>query len=150
MNGGLLEGYLARRIKPSWLIGTGNFFQITTEAFDLREGEPAEVYVSFFQVNGIQDFLQAKQVISIRLPDFNGAISIFDVKDTLNEINDSNEDIIKFAKIDNNGHCGLFFITDNQTLIQEAKATLSLLAKKHIMAVKQTTLEKHDIPLIEL
>lgn len=149
MYGGLLEGYLARRIKPSWIIGTGNFFQISTEAFDLREGQPPETYVSFYQVNSLQDFLQAKEIINFKLPNFNGAISIFDIKDALEEVNDSEEDIIKFSKIDNNGHCGLFFITTNQSLIQEAKTTLSLLAKKHIMAVKQATLEKHKIPLIE-
>ena len=44
----ILEGYVARYLKETWLVLSRDEILISIEAFDLRELKPPETYVSFF------------------------------------------------------------------------------------------------------
>jgi hypothetical protein len=129
------NGNASRYIKPRWL-DTGT---LSTEAFDLREGTPPETYVSHFLAEGQsldEIFKSAYAAISTRIAKCNkGSIAILDITEALIEVNDEAEPFIKFVE-KNLPHCGLVYITPNQQQIQEAKATLCLLAGKNLASAQ--------------
>lgn len=131
----ITTGKASRYIKPRWLV-SGN---LSTEAFDLREGSPPETYVSHFMVSGNDDtelFKSAYNIISTKITKCHvGAIAILDVPETLAEINDDEEPFIDFIE-QGLPHCGLIYVTKSQEDIQEAKATLCFLAQRKIRSAK--------------
>jgi len=126
-------GKASRFIKPAW-IDAG---RITTQAFDLREGNPPEPYVSHFLVSGVgaEIFVNAHKLISKARTCNNGSIAIIDIAEALSEINEKDEKLIKFfdQKLP---HCGLVYLTSSQEEILETKATLCLLAQLNVVSVK--------------
>ncbi len=130
------NGNASRYIKSRW-IKDGI---LLTEAFDLREGDPPETYVSHFMVQGASQaelFKSAYAIIATRIIKCNkGSIAILDIKKALVEVNDEAEPFIKFVE-KSLPHCGLVYLTQNQEDIQEAKATLCLLAGKMLVAAQE-------------
>ncbi|WP_155637678.1 hypothetical protein [Burkholderia cepacia] len=132
----ITSGNASRYLKPKWILD-GN--SISTEAFDLREGPPPETYVSHFLVaSGSEDyvFTSAHEVISKKIANCHkGGIAILEIEEALEEVNDGDTPFIEFV---DKGlpHCGLVYLTPDQEKIQEAKATLSFLAKNRMSWVK--------------
>lgn len=149
----LTSGYLARRLKPSWLSKKGNNIIISTAAFDLRDGVPPELFVSFYLTGNCNpiDFSYALELIKKGYRDSNvsGAICILNIEEALREVNDEQDPIIEFYELIDSPHCGLFFTEEKQELIQEAKTTLCFLARKRIRAIKDNIALKYEIPKIE-
>lgn len=120
-------GDVSRFIKKEWC----NFPYIDATAFDLRDIEPPETYVSFFLVTGHNKELMlnnAKKKIPTNLICQGGGIIILKIEQCLEAINDEQDDLISFQK-EKKSHCGLYYLTDNLQKIVEAKTTLCLLAK---------------------
>ncbi len=132
----ITSGSASRFIKPGW-IKDG---RITTEAFDLREGNPPETYVSFFLVNcgsADEQMRSAFSILSKKITKHSKwSISIIEIEDALSEINDEEMPFICF-KEKGVPHCGLFYLTNTQEKILEIKATLCLLAKKRLNSAYQ-------------
>lgn len=125
------SGNASRYIRPAWFKnGT-----LSTIAFDLRMGPPPEGYVSHFMTTGIgiECFSSAYKLISKKMAAQVGSIALLDVSEVLTEINDESEPLIKFVE-QGLPHCGLIYVTASQSKIQEAKATLCILAKKNMMS----------------
>jgi len=121
-----VEGILSRYMKPSFV---NNEYFIDTVGFDLRERTPPERYVSFYKVekeNDEENYISAISCLKIT-PKNNGAIILLDVAESLIEVNDEDEDIIHFIEA-GLPHCGMSYLTNDLTKIQEAKTTLSFLA----------------------
>lgn len=129
------NGNASRYIKPRWLVSG----KLSTQAFDLREGPPPETYVSHFMAEGEVEtelFKSAYREISQRINICDiGNIAFLDISETLSEVNDDAEPFIEFIE-KGLPHCGLIYITTNQQQIQEAKATLCLLAQKKLIPAK--------------
>lgn len=129
------DGNASRYIKPRWFKNG----VLSTEAFDLREGPPPELYVSHFMATGEAEnevFKSAYDLISQRISTcYLGLITFLDVNEALIEVNDEAEPFIEFVdkKLP---HCGLIYKTSKQEKIQEAKATLCVLAGKKITHAK--------------
>lgn len=133
------EGTVSRYIKPSF-IEDG---KILNEAFDLRDRKPPEKYVSFYLVSkNIESdtFIQAMSFLHI-VPKQNGAMILLDVQEVLEEVNDEDDELITF-KEKGLPHCGLIYLSNNLTKIQEIKTTLSYLATNNFKYIKQ--IEKHE------
>ncbi len=127
------EGIASRYIKPS-CIETDS---ILNESFDLRDGDPPEIFVSFFKIDSDEDenmFITANSCITINKKP-HGAITLLDIKITLEEVNDEGDDIVCF-KEQKLPHCGLIYLVKDLTKIQEAKTTLSFLATKKFCRIK--------------
>lgn len=127
------DGIVSRYIKPS-LIKEG---KILNEAFDLRDRTPPEEFVSFYRVEKKEInlmFISALGFIKMNISQ-NGLITLLDVEEVLENINDEGDDIIAFSE-QNLPHCGLEYLTDNLTKIQEAKTTLSYLAQQEYSFIK--------------
>lgn len=127
------RGMASRYIKPSCI----EHDKILNESFDLRDGNPPERFVSFFKIDldtNEKMFIAANSCITMRKKP-NGAIALLDIKITLEEINDEDDDIICF-KEQGLPHCGLIYLVRDLTKIQEAKATLSFLAAKNFSIIK--------------
>ncbi|MBS1169990.1 MAG: hypothetical protein H6R01_908 [Burkholderiaceae bacterium] len=125
------NGNASRYIKPKW-INCGN---LSTAAFDLRVGPPPESYVSHFMTEGvgIQRFTFAYEIISKKIEKCHvGSIALLDVSEALAEVNDGDAPFIKFEE-KGLPHCGLIYLTEDQAQIQEAKATLSIIAQRNMM-----------------
>ncbi len=133
--GNIDDGHASRYIKPSW-IRSGT---LSTEAFDLRDGPPPETYVSHFLTEGnlpIERFKVAYDLISQRIKKCDvGSIAVLNISEALIEVNDVTEPFIEFVE-KGLPHCGLVYRTTNQQHIQEAKATLCVLATKNLMHAK--------------
>jgi hypothetical protein len=133
-------GYASRYIKPRWILNSG----ISTEAFNLRDGPPPEKYVSHFMADGESNseiFRHAYQIISKKIDRcIVGGIAILDVLEALEEVNDEDELLIEFIE-QGLPHCGLSFLSKNQQSIQEAKATLCVLAQSKLMMSRQIAAE---------
>lgn len=129
------NGNASRYIKPRWL----KMGELSTEAFDLREGTPPETYVSHFIAEGLslsEIFKSAYLNISAKIEQCNkGSIAILDIHEALAEVNDEAKPLIDFIEKDL-PHCGLVYVTISQQQIQEAKATLCLLAGKRLTSAK--------------
>lgn len=143
MTGGdasMKTGSASRYIKPSWL--EQGF--LSSEAFDLRDGSPPETYVSHFLVHDSEKssaFVLAHSIISKKLKNcLSGSIAIIEIAEALEEVNDNRElmPFIDFVE-KNLPHCGLVYLTTDQENIQEAKATLCVLAEKRISSVINIT-----------
>ena len=153
----LTSGYLARRLKPSWLSKNGNNIIISTAAFDLRDGDPPELFVSFYLTGNCNpiDFSYAFELIKKGYRDSNvsGAICILNIEEALREVNDEQDPIIVFYELIASPHYGLLFTKnkeEKQELIQEAKTTLCFLARKRIQAIKENIALEYEIPKIEV
>lgn len=131
----ITSGNASRYLKPKWILG-GN--SISTEAFDLREGDPPETYVSHFLVASrdlSEVFISAHTLISQRIQKCHrGSIAILEIEEALHEVNDEPVPFIGFVEKDL-PHCGLIYLTPDQEKIQEAKATLCILAKNRMSSV---------------
>jgi hypothetical protein len=131
----ITSGKASRYIKPRWLVSDN----ISTEAFDLREGTPPETYVSHFMVEGKDDtdlFKSAYNIISTKITKCHvGTIALLDVPETLALVNDEEEPFIDFIE-QGLPHCGLIYVTRSQEDIQEAKATLCFLARKKMRSAR--------------
>jgi len=130
----IYKGTISRYIKPSFIENK----KILNETFDLRERKPPEEYVSFYLVNkGVENgiFMQAISFLRIK-PNPNGAIALLDIQEVLEEINDEDDDIITFVE-KKLPHCGLVYLSNNLTKIQEVKTTLSYLATSNFMYIKE-------------
>lgn len=130
--GSINDGNASRYIRPRWF----SKGVLSTEAFDLRVGPPPESYVSHFMVAGIgiECFTSAYEIISGKITKCQqGSIAVLNISEVLEEVNDDVDPFIKFV---DKGlpHCGLIYVTKNQANIQEAKATLRVLAQRNIMA----------------
>lgn len=132
----MTAGSASRFIKPSW-IKDG---RITTEAFDLREGNPPETYVSFFLLEPAppsEQLRAAYEILSITISKYSKwSISIIEIEEALREINDGDTPFICF-KEKRAPHCGLVYLTDAREIILEIKATLCVLAQRNINSVRQ-------------
>ncbi|MCK9162668.1 MAG: hypothetical protein RBQ81_01390 [Arcobacteraceae bacterium] len=127
------EGIVSRYIKPSFVEDN----KILNEAFDLRDRTPPEEFVSFYLVKNSDENSMYKEAIKLLpiLPKASGVMILLDIKESLEEINDEVEEIINF--VDKSlPHCGLVYLTNNRMKIQEAKTTLSYLAKNRFKLVK--------------
>lgn len=126
-------GMASRYVKPSFVESS----TILNEAFDLRDRTLPEKFVSFNLLNKSDEnsmFHESIHFLKIT-PKENGAIIILDIKEALEEVNDEIENIIEFIdKI--LPHCGLVYLSKNLTKIQEAKTTLSYLAKDRFRFIK--------------
>lgn len=125
------EGNASRYIKPRW-VSNGI---LSTIAFDLRMGTPPESYVSHFMAAGVgsECFMSAYEIISAKMEKCHqGSIALLNVSEALDEVNDEPVPFIKFVE-KGLPHCGLVYVTNNLAQIQEAKATLSLLAQRNMM-----------------
>ena len=129
-------GNAARYIKPRWIDQINGV--LSTEAFDLRDVDPPETYVSHFIAEGnssLEIFHSAYSLISQRMQKCDkGSIAILDIREALMEVNDEVEPFIAFVE-KGLSHCGLKYVTSKQEKIQEAKATLCFIAKKNMKAV---------------
>ncbi len=127
------EGIVSRYVKPSFMEDG----KILNEAFDLRDKKPPEQYVSFYLASESSDKENYTQALSfLRMsPKPSGAITLLDVQEVLEEINDEEDDIITFLEKDL-PHCGLVYLSNNITKIQEAKTTLSYLATNKFEYIK--------------
>ena len=133
-NKNISEGRAARYVKPRWRDGK----TLSTQAFDLREGDPPETYVSHYLVDnkGNESFKLAYNLISRRLKRCTtGSIAIIDIEEALNEINEEELDFIKFIDADL-PHCGLVFVTNDEQKVLEAKTTLCFLAEQMLMYIE--------------
>ncbi len=138
------DGIVSRYIKPS-LMKEG---KILNEAFDLRDRTPPEEFVSFYKVEKNEInlmFTYALSFIKMTISP-NGLITLFNVEEVLESINDEDDDIIAFSE-QSLPHCGLEYLTNNLTKILEAKTTLSYLAQQKYSFIKD--IEK-DITKLEL
>ena len=127
------KGTVSRYVKPS-CIEDG---KILNEAFDLRDRKPPEKYVSFYLLstdNQREQFSQAFSLLRMASKP-NGGITLLDVEEVLEEINDEEDDIIAFFQKEL-PHCGLVYLSNNITKIQEAKTTLSYLATNRFEYIK--------------
>lgn len=128
----IIQGDASRYIKPRWLISG----KLSTEAFDLREGDPPETYVSHFiltEGSWSEKLKSAHSIISARISKCNaGSIAIIDIEEALDVVNDEAEPFIIFIE-KGLPHCGLIYITPDQQKIQEVKATLCFLAGKRMV-----------------
>lgn len=141
----ILEGIISRYIKPDWINGN----DILNVAFDLRDGEPPETFVSFSKIENNTDesmFNNANCCIKFRKKP-TGAIILLDVENVLEEVNDGDEDIIKFFE-EKLPHCGLVYIVGDTGKVQEAKTTLSYLAKKRFRLIQNIETKK-DMTITE-
>lgn len=141
----ILDGILSRYIKPSCIKGDA----ISNEAFDLRNGKPPETFVSFFKIENNTDenmFINANYCIKFEKKPA-GAIILLDVANVLEEVNDEGEDIIKFFE-EKLPHCGLIYLVKDTVKVQEAKTTLSYLAKKRFRLI-QNIEHKKDMIITE-
>ncbi len=130
----LVNGIVSRYVKPLFL---GNNFTISPDLFDLRDGKPPEEFVSFFKVNEDnkeKNFSSAIDCLPFT-PSLNGAMILLDVEESLEEVNDEEDNIISFTE-QRLPHCGLIYLTTNLTKIQEAKTTLSYLATNRFSFIK--------------
>ena len=138
------SGNVSRYIKPSF-IKDG---KILNEAFDLRDRTPPEKFVSFYKIekNEISLMFTSALVFIKMTISPNGLITILDIEEVLEFINDEDKDIIAFSE-QSLPHCGLEYLTNNLTKILEAKTTLSYLAQQKYSFIKD--IEK-DITKLEL
>lgn len=133
INNNIYEGIASRYIKPSCIENN----KILDDSFDLRDGKPPETFVSFFKIDLDEEqnmFIAADSCIVITKKP-NGIITLLDIKITLEEINDEDDDIVCF-KEQRLPHCGLIYLVKDLTKIQEAKTTLSFLATKKFRRIK--------------
>lgn len=138
----LINGIVSRYVKPSFL---GDNYTISPELFDLRDGVPPEKFVSFYKVNEDseeKEFMSAVDCLPFK-PSSNGAMILLDVEASLVEVNDEDDDIISFTK-QKLPHCGLNYLTNDITKIQEAKTTLSYLASDKYSFVKNIKKSSQD------
>lgn len=142
----IAAGSASRYIKPRWVQGG----KLSTEAFDLRDGTPPEAYVSHFLVNENsleENFNSAHTIISKKITDCRkGGVAILEIFEVLAEVNDEAEPFIEFTE-QGLPHCGLVYLTAQQEKIQEAKATLCLLAEKKLTSVKSIETSKASLCL---
>jgi len=127
------NGTVSRYIKPSF-IRNGC---IDLVSFDLRDRKPPEKFVSFHKVDDTDEDLKFISAISYLsfTPKQNGAIILLDVEETLEEVNDEEDDFISFREKDL-PHCGMIYHTNDLTKLQEVKTTLSYLALNQFKFVK--------------
>ena len=117
------EGSASRFIRKSWLT---NEPAITPAAFDLRGGES---FVSFYLVTGNCFQSKINSAIEILgngpLDIREGAITILEVEECLDSVNDPDEDIvIEFkdaSKRSGDTHCGLYYLTEDEFVISRTK-----------------------------
>ncbi len=132
----MTAGSASRFIKPRWIINGC----ITTEAFDLRDGNPPETYVSFFLVergSADKELRSGYKMLSEIIPECTKwSISIIEIEEALSEINDEDTPFICF-KEKGIPHCGLIYLTNAQEKILEIKATLCVLAQKKVNSTRQ-------------
>lgn len=129
----IVDGNASRLIKNKWFVRE----ILSTEAFDLRDREPPETYVSHILANGnsLDDqFQHSLNELKKRMARVNGFIAIICIDTALREINDEESQIIEYRD-QKLPHCGLHYMTDNQQYIQEAKATLCVLASERVRKV---------------
>lgn len=135
-------GKLTRYVKPSLL----SELSILASAFDLRDGEPPEIYVSFFKVAATSKqamLTEGFQIIATRMRSGlrkNGAILLLDIEECLQEVNDEDEDLIAFRPA-GLPHCGLYYLTDDLSKRQEIKTTLAFLATDNYLRISQLEVE---------
>jgi len=127
------KGIVSRYIKPSFIEDN----KILNAAFDLRDRTPPEEFVSFYLLkNSDEDSMYKKAICLLPiLPKKDGAMILLDIKEALEEVNDETEDIINFVE-KSLPHCGMIYLTNNLSKIQEAKTTLSYLVKNRFKLIK--------------
>lgn len=138
------EGSASRFIRKSWLT---NEPAITPAAFSLRG--KGESFVSFYLVTGNCFQSKINSAIEILgngpLDIREGAITILEVEECLNSVNDPDEDIvIEFkdaSKRSGDTHCGLYYLTENEVAIFNAKTILCYLAKQRLHEIKNQKLK---------
>ena len=129
----LKDGTVSRYAKPSFI----SSYTISPVLFDLRDRTPPEKFVSFYKVEEESEeerFISALKYLNI-IPKQSGAMVLLDIKKSLDEVNDEENDIVSFTE-QNLPHCGLIYLTTNLTKIQEAKTTLSYLASERFRLIK--------------
>lgn len=135
----LLEGDASRYFKLDW-IKDG---RVAGEAFDLRQGEHPETYVSHFLVEGdgaLAKYRSAYEIIhkrmrggtSGKLRPLNGGISLLSIEQVLEEVN-FDSPLVQYRG-EGLPHCGLYYLTENARDRNEAKATLCYMAGQNMMS----------------
>lgn len=133
----ITQGYAARLIKNTWITEG----KIASEAFDLRGGDPPELYVSHVLAPGNTEserFKVGLKNIRARMPTARGNLALLLIEEALSDVNDD-EALICFLE---RGvpHCGLFFLTADSLKIVEVKSTLCFLAKKRVRKIAKDQL----------
>ena len=139
----ILDGYVARYLKETWLKLSRDGILISIEAFDLRELKPPETYVSHFLCGEKNHPIEicCQQVLSIyedkrffRFP----FACILNIEEVLDQINTDNANNIEYRE-SSLPHCGLFYNDelDNADLL-EIKTTLTLLANENLLQLSQS------------
>lgn len=139
----IVDGVASRYIKPSCYKKNDPFQgadEIDVSAFDLRDRQPPELFVSFHLTAGVNDearLVDAHAIISKKISNIrNGAIALLDVAECLEEVNDEPLELIAFRER-NHPHCGLFYLSENLVKIQEAKTTMCYLARRRMSRVSE-------------
>ncbi len=127
------KGNVSRYIKPSFIEDE----KILNVAFDLRDRTPPEEFVSFYLLKNSDEDSMYKEAIELLpiSPKKDGAMILLDIKEALEEINDEVDEIINFVE-KSLPHCGMIYLTNNLSKIQEAKTTLSYLVKNRFKLIK--------------
>lgn len=125
------EGDASRYIRPGWVEGG----LLSTAAFDLRDGDPPETFVSHFMAQGAsaqEKFRHAYALISARIKKCDrGGIALLDVSEVLEEVNDENQALVEFRDA-GLPHCGLHYLTADPQDRLEIKTVLCLIATKRM------------------
>ncbi len=128
----ITDGDASRYIKPAW-VESG---VLSTAAFDLRDGEPPEIYVSHFLAEGLtpfEKFSDAYSSISARIKKCNrGGIALLDIAEVLDAINDDSNALVAFREA-GLPHCGLYYLSEMPQDRLEVKAVLCLIASKRLV-----------------
>lgn len=123
---------LWRYVKPSWLDATGCLLPI---CFDLRsEKDPPEDYVSFHEGIGASESERLASVVSVMTNKGftlkrTGRMLSIQVDDVCQVINEPNP-VIRFVD-KGRPHYGMCYLTEDDSLVLEAKNLLALTAELH-------------------
>lgn len=119
---------LVRYVKPSWI----SHGELSEDAFQLREDRtPPEEFVSFYHskqdpdINRVKDVALSMRSRSFQISNSGGFLHLkaHEAKDEINRI----REIINF-KVERYPHYGMYYISDDELDLIEAKTTLVFLS----------------------